>query len=218
MRHVAGMAAQGEAFAPGYDRRQDRQQRRQRNHQRQEGGPHPGSGRGQLPADQECQQGGGRRKGTPDIVQHLPAAQRRHARTLLRIAKTDPQNPGQQLPVAAHPAVLARHLDIVARGKFLHQLDVGGQCGAREHAFEQIVAQDGVFGNLLQQCAFKGIDVVDALADKRTFLEQVLIDVGNRKGIRVQPIGARKSPLEQRTLRSDRQGRRHARLEDAIAL
>ena len=136
VRHVAGMAAQGEAFAPGYDRRQDRQQRRQRNHQRQEGGPHPGSGRGQLPADQECQQGGGRRKGTPDIVQHLPAAQRRHARTLLRIAKTDPQNPGQQLPVAAHPAVLARHLDIVARGKFLHQLDVGGQRGAREHAFQ----------------------------------------------------------------------------------
>ena len=49
--------------------------------------------------------------------------------------------------------MLARQFDIVAGGKFLHHLDIGGQRRAREYAFQQIVAEHGVFRNALHRSA-----------------------------------------------------------------
>ena len=128
------------------------------------------------------------------------------------------EDPGQQLPVAAHPAMLARRRDVVARGKFLDHLDVGGQAGAREDAFQQIVAENRVFRNLAFERGLEDVDVVDSLAAIGAFLEQVLIDVGNRERIGIEPVGAGKDALKQRTFAADRQRRRHARLQDAVAL
>ena len=51
------------------------------------------------------------------------------------------EHPRQQLPVAARPAVLAQRVDVVAGGKVFDDLDIGGQAGAREDPFEQIVAE-----------------------------------------------------------------------------
>ena len=38
--------------------------------------------------------------------------------------------------------MLTRSGDVVARGEFLHHFDVGREAGARENAFEQIVAKN----------------------------------------------------------------------------
>ena len=51
--------------------------------------------------------------------------------------------PRQQLPVAAGPAVLAQGVDVVARGKRLDDLDIGGKTGAGEDALEQVVTEQG---------------------------------------------------------------------------
>ena len=52
-----------------------------------------------------------------------------------------PEDPGQQLPIAARPAVVAKGADVVAGRKFLDDLDIGGETGAGEHTLEQIVAE-----------------------------------------------------------------------------
>ena len=123
------------------------------------------------------------------------------------------EDPGQQLPVAAHPAMLARRRDVVARGKFLDHLDVGDQTGARENALQQIVAEHRVLRNAALERGLEDVDIVDALAGIGAFFEQILIDVGNREGIGIEAAGARKDALEQRTFAADRQRRRHARLK-----
>ena len=61
------------------------------------------------------------------------------------------ENPRQQLPIAAHPAVLARNFHVVTRREFLNDFDVGCKRRACEGALQQIVAEDGVFGDTLVQ-------------------------------------------------------------------
>jgi hypothetical protein len=39
------------------------------------------------------------------------------------------------------------------------------------------MAQHGIFGGFPRQCGLKNIDVIDALAGKRAFAEEILIDV-----------------------------------------
>ena len=107
---------------------------------------------------------------------------------------------------------------VVAGRKFLDDLDVGRQAGAREYAFQQIVAEDRVFGNLAFQRRFEDVDFVDPLAAIGAFFEQILIDVGNRERIGIQPVGAGKHALEQRSFAADGQRRRHARLKNAVTV
>ena len=108
------------------------------------------------------------------------------------------ENPRQQLPVAARPAVVAQGADIVARRKFLDDLDIGGEAGAGEHALEQIVAEQRRIRRAAGQRGLESVDVVDALAGIGAFAEQVLIDVGNRRGVGIDAAQAGEDALEQR--------------------
>ena len=72
--------------------------------------------------------------------------------------------------------------------------------GTGESALQQIVAQHRALGNPAVERSLEGIDVVDALADVRAFVEQVLIDIGYGKGIGIEAARARKRALEQRSL------------------
>ena len=101
-----------------------------------------------------------------------------------------PEDPGQQLPVAARPAMVAQRGDVVASRIGFDDLDVGGKAGAGEHAFEQIVAEQRGVRNPVGEHGLEGIDRVDALAGIGTFAEQILIDVGNGGGIRIDAVGA----------------------------
>ena len=57
------------------------------------------------------------------------------------------EDPGQELPVAARPAMLAGRRDQVVRRELVEQLDVGHQPGAGEDALEQVVAEQRVLGH-----------------------------------------------------------------------
>ncbi len=109
-----------------------------------------------------------------------------------------PKYPGQQLPVAARPAVLALGGDVVTGREFVDHLDIGGKTGAREDAFEEVVAQQRVLRDAAGQGRFEGVDIIDALAGIRTFAEQVLIDVGDRGRIGIDARPARENALIER--------------------
>ena len=82
------------------------------------------------------------------VVDHLPAGDAGHgapappARGVAGPAK----DPGQELPVAPRPAVLAGRRDQVVRREFIEELDIGHQPGPGEDALEQVVAQERVLG------------------------------------------------------------------------
>ena len=128
------------------------------------------------------------------------------------------ENPWQQLPVAARPAVVARRRDIVAGRKFLDDLDIRGETGAGEHALEQIMAEQRRVRHAACQRRLEGIDIVDALAGIGAFAEQILIHVGYGRRIGIDAVHAGEDALEQRAFAPDRQRRRHPRLQHRVAL
>ncbi len=95
--------------------------------------------------------------------------------------------------------------NVVAGGELVDHLDVGGETGAREHALEQIVAQQRRVQNTAGDCGLKGVDLVDALASIGAFAEHILVHVGHGGGIRVDAAHTGEDSLEQRSLAADRQ-------------
>jgi len=81
--------------------------------------------------------------------------------------------------------VAAVDVGAVAGRIFLVQLNVAQQPGAGIAAFQQVVTENAVLGKAPGQGLFEGLDLVDALADERTLLEGILIDVGDGAGIGV---------------------------------
>src|SRR5690606_5136158 len=93
----------------------------------------------------------------------------------------------QKLPVAPRPAVLARGIDGITGGIILDQFNIGDQRGARERAFDEVMAEDGVLVEAVLERGFKSIDVIEALAGKSAVAEDILIEIGNREDVRVEP-------------------------------
>ena len=112
------------------------------------------------------------------------------------------KHPGQELPVSAGPTVLTCSDGLITRGKFVKQLNVRGQGDPGKNTFEKIVAQEGVLGHFPRQRRFKGIDVVNAFAGVRAFLEQILVNIRNSRRIGIDPTRAGEDPLRERTFRS----------------
>ncbi len=158
----------------------------------------------QRPARKQREDRGGRRKRAAQIVEHLPAADCRNGAPPRRVApvlrRRAAEDPRQQLPVAARPAVMARGADVVASREFLDDLDIGGEASAREHAFKQIVAEQRRVRRAPRERGLEGVDVIDALAGIGAFAEQILVDVGNGGGVRVDAAQAGKDALKQRPL------------------
>ncbi len=108
--------------------------------------------------------------------------------------------------------------DVMTGREILDHLDIRDQRRACEIALEQIMAEHGIVGHPARQRCAEGIDIIDALAGERALGEQVLIHIRDRRGIGINPAVAGVDLLIQRTLVADRQGRGHARLQNAIAL
>ena len=119
---TAQVAACRDSGTSRHDRGENGEQRRQRNRRQDEAGPDDCGLQGQRPSRQQGDDARRRRQRSPQVIQHLPAAdqgQRARALTIARapiirggVAATE--NPRQQLPVAARPAVLACGGDVVA--------------------------------------------------------------------------------------------------------
>src|SRR5690606_38019876 len=165
---------------------------------------------GHYAASDKSQERRGGDESAAQIVQHLPPTESRK-----RFLSEDP---GQQLPVATRPAMLASCRNVVARGKIVDDLDIGGKPGAGKRALEEIVAEESILRNPSGECRLEGIDVIDALAGIGTFAEQVLIDVGDGRSIRIDAAGRGKDPLVQRAFSPDRKRRCDTRLDDCITV
>ncbi len=84
-------------------------------------------------------------------------------------------------------------------------------------AFEEVVAEQRVLRHAAGERRLEGVDVVDALAGVGALAEQILVDVGDRRRVGIDAARRGEDALEERALAADRQRRRHARLQDAVA-
>ncbi len=122
----------------------------------------------------------------------------------------------QELPVAADPAVLAPRVGQVAGGIVVVDDDVGGQPGAGVAPLDQVVREQRVLREAAVRGLLEGVDVVDPLPGEAPLAVEVLVDVGDRGGVRVH---ARVAGVDGGEARAVRAGQRdtHPRLEDAVA-
>ena len=131
---------------------------------------------------------------------------------------TATEDPWQQLPVAAHPSMRASGRCRVAGGILVHEFDVRRESGPREDAFEQVVAEQRVFGHATRQRRLERVDVVDALADVRSLAAQVLVHVGHGGRVRIDAAGPGDETLIARAFVAERQRRRDSWLQDRVAV
>ena len=197
--------------------RQDGQRQGDNLGDRQQGQHRSGPGHslrhGQQPAGKQRKQRQRGQQRATQIVQHLPAVDCRDSADGFPLAA----DPRQKLPIAARPAVLSAGVHVLAAGKIFDDLDVRGKARAREGAFEQVMAEQGVVGHPAGQGRREGVDVIDAFASERPFVEQVLIDIGNGRRIGLDPAGAGGNALVERPRSAKRQGRGNLRLQNAVA-
>ena len=204
----AHVARHRHARATRRDGGKDRNERRQRDRQHDEQRPDQRQMKRQGPADEQRQHRGGRRERAAQIVQHFPTADcRKDARRRRGAGQRRPthENPGQQLPVAAGPSVMANGPDVVPRREFLDDLHIRGEPGAREHALEEIVTEQGRVGRAVGKGGLECVDVVDALSGVGSLPEQILIHVGHGRGVGVDSAHAREDPLKERAFAAGRQ-------------
>ena len=125
------------------------------------------------------------------------------------------EQPPEDLPVAANPAVPSQRVGEIAGRMVFVQHHVALQSRATVAALEQVVAEDRVLGKYAA-AVLEGIDVVDALADEGPLVEKVLVEVGDDPRVGIDAWGARGEATEMRPLRAW-QTHRHTWLDDAMA-
>ncbi|MNM83827.1 hypothetical protein D3C81_958970 [compost metagenome] len=81
------------------------------------------------------------------------------------------------MPVPTDPAGTARDVHQIVAGILLVQQHVAQQAGTGITAFEQIVTQYQIRWAGSLQAVREHVYVVDALANKRAFAKQILIDI-----------------------------------------
>ena len=86
------------------------------------------------------------------------------------------------------------------RWKCLEQLDVGRQCNASEDTFKQVMTQHRVVRDLIRQRRLERVEIINALAGIRAFLEQILIHIRDGRCIRIDTAGTGERPLEARAV------------------
>ncbi len=166
------------------------------------------------------EEGGNRRRrheAPAQVVEDLPARHERQAIALqARTRRHERKEPPQNLPVAAHPAVLASGVREDARRIVVDDLDIGDERRTRIEALEEVVRQQGVLRHASFERGRERIDVVEALAGEDALVEEILVHVGDGRGVRVHAGMAGVRPREQR---SGRAGHRDAdsRLQNPVA-
>ena len=200
--HGSQVTALGDPPASRQRSGQDGQGRRDDDRSKDERGPETGGDGWERPGREE----GGQRERSghrpAQVVDHLPAGDPADGAPVspARGVAGAADDPGQQLPVAARPAVLAGSRHQVVRGELIEELDIGHQAGPGEDALEEVVAQERVVGHPVRHRGGEGVQVVDPLAGEAPFLEQVLVDVRHRRCVRIDAGRPGEGPLEERCL------------------
>ena len=196
---------------------EERQQLRRDHHQHRRQPVPAGAGQ-DRPGRHQHQQQRRRDQASPQVVEDLPAPDHRQRVALDPVARRhEGEEPGEDLPVAADPPVLAARVREQARGVLVHELDVGHQRDARVEPLEQVVRQQDVLRRGVLERGHERVDVVEALAGEDAFAEQVLVGVGDRGRVGVDAGVAGIEAREQRPRRA-REGDADPRLQDAVAV
>jgi hypothetical protein len=125
---------------------------------------------------------------------------------------------GQQLPVAARPAVQARGRDVRMHGRFLDETHFAQTGAAHQRAFEQVVAEDLVVRQAMAQHLGRSLHMDEPLARERALAEEILVHLGASGAVRVHAGPACEQAVEPGVGFTAGQRRDNARLEDAPAL
>ena len=73
----------------------------------------------------------------------------------------------------------------VVSGKAFEQDDIAGQTNPAMDTFEEVMAENGIFGHAPGNAAVESMKVVNALTDKNSRAKQVLIDVRDSPAVNV---------------------------------
>ena len=120
-------------------------------------------GPGERAPRQESPRGeeSGRHEAASEVVEDLPLTDEREAVLHETLRRRDQwEEPGEDLPVAAHPAVLPPRVREDVGGVVVHHLHVGDERGARVQPLKEIVRQQRVLGDAPADGRPEGIDVV----------------------------------------------------------
>ena len=74
---------------------------------------------------------------------------------------------------------------VISRRIFFVQLNVADQCGPSVASLDQVMAEHRILRETAGDRLLESIDIIDPFANKRSFLENVLVHVRYRAGIRV---------------------------------
>ena len=190
--------------------RQDEQDDRRPEHRRS---------RQDRPAREQQQEQSGRQDAAAQVVEDLPA---RHDRQCVRHGaaarvRHRPPQPAGDLPVAANPPMLARGERQVVRRVVVDEVDIRAQTGACVEPFEQIVAEQVVLWNPVRERGVEDVHVVDAFPDVAAFVKKILVNVRNRRRVRVEADVAGEHARKRRPVRAHHT-HFDSRLQDAVAL
>ena len=182
-------AAEQTVRAAGRQRHRQGQQRQQRPRQRCT--DHAAPGQGQQRQDTRRQQA------AQQVVRDFPAPQAADRGAA-------PAEPGQELPVAAHPAFQAPRERQVVRGRLLDECHVAHPPHAPQHALQKVVAEHLIFGNMAFETAVERLYVVQTLACEDPVSEHILIRLRNRLAVQVKAPPAGQYASVDRILHTDR--------------
>ena len=197
---------------------EERGDERERDDRETAEGPDQRAPRQHGPGGREVGEQRGRHEAAPQVVEDLPLADERQAvlREALR-RRDEREEPGEDLPVAAHPAVLPPRVREDVGRVVVHHLDVGDQRGAGVQPLEEIVREQRVLGDAPADRRLEGVDVVQPLAGEDARAEQVLVGVRDRRRVGIDAGVPGVHPREERP-GGAREVDAHPRLEDAVAL
>ena len=126
------------------------------------------------------------------VVEYLPAADGVHLvlHPLAALVAHMAGEPGDNLPVATRPAVVALGIVDVVGGVVVEEFDVVDETTAYVAALQQVVAQDEVLGEGALEHLLEHAEVVDALAAEGAFVEDVLVELEAGGGVDIQATQA----------------------------
>ena len=183
-----------------------------------DGGPRRRAARQAGPAEEQQRDRGRRHEAAPEIVENFPARDQWKAVALhARPCRHEREQPEEDLPVSAHPPVLPATVGQHARRVVVHDFDICHEPGARIQPFEQVVRQERILRHAALQCRGECVDVVESLANEDAFVEEILVQVGYRRRVRVDPRVSRVRAGEQRP-RCTRHRDADTRLKNAVAV
>ena len=126
------------------------------------------------------------------------------------------KNPRRNLPITANPTMLPFAVAGVIEGHVLKQLDIGRETDTGIGALDQVVTEQSLGREAISHAFAESMDVVNRLAVKYGFAEQILLSVGYRLAVRIC-AGSIGKYLREAGGSCARQGNADAGLNDGIA-